>query len=338
MGLREKLNVGEISAKGTPETIGGYTISVILRNANDHSIRIFTSAEDKGDLNGLSGFAVGAILISSFSGQEGLWENTGDKTTAVWTQLSQVGPTGEAGPTGPSGPVSTTPGPSGPTGPQGPSGPSGSWYLIEPTGPTGPTGDAGPTGDVGPTGPSGPTGAGSIVPGPTGPSGPLGPTGPSGPAGGVGQTGPAGPTGPTGPTGENSTVPGPTGAAAGGIGAVEPYNMLEKQIVSDNTDTDHALAAASIYNAVLTVTGYTAQRILTTDIGTELESAFSESINNGAWFDWIISNESTQNIIIAGGAGVTINGQSFIGHGTVVLIKFVRTSANHFDGFVIGLP
>lgn len=216
MGFREKFNVGEISAKGTPETIGGFAISVILRNANNRQIRICASSETISDLTGLTGFAVACVLISSNSGEEGLWENTGGATVSAWTRL--VGATGSTGEVGPTGPASTVPGPTGPGGPRGPTGPSGSWHLIEPTGPMGPTGPQGPTGSdsevPGPTGPQGPTGQ----QGPTGPAGETGAQGPTGadsevpgPPGPQGSTGPEGPTGSMGPTGAGSEVPGPTG-------------------------------------------------------------------------------------------------------------------------------
>lgn len=317
MGAREKFTVGEIRAKGIPEMNGGFAISVILRNGNDTNIRMFSSAEDQSDLTGLTGFSVGAILISSYSGQEGLWENTGDETSAAWTQLSMAGvtgPTGDAGPTGSEGPTGPQ-GDPGPTGPQGPTGVGGTFNLIEPTGPQGPTGDKGATGATGVTGPTGNDG----------------PTGPQGPTGSQGPTGPDGPTGPQGPTGEV----GPTGAGAGGTGAVEPWNMAPMTTSTEGTDEDYIWEADTAFiNSVLTKTNLTAQRSITTDTAVNIISQLGAS-DFGLWWDSFISNESTQNIILIGGAGVNLNGNTFIPNGKVAHIRFMIGVSSTVEGFVI---
>jgi hypothetical protein len=345
MGLREKLNAGEIAIKGTPEKHGGYEVKVILRDGMDRMIRLASTSEAAALFAGVAGFSVGAILIEEGATGPGLYENIGTEASADFYRLAQVGPAGATGPAGPTGAAGSdgTTGPAGATGPagsgvtgnRGPTGPSGSWYLIEPTGPQGPTGAQGPTGPRGPTGNIGPTGAGSIVPGPTGPKGAtgVGPKGATGHTGAQGPTGGAGPTGPKGPTGAVSTVPGPTGAAAGGTGAVEPYNMLEKTITADSTNSDHVLVAAVLFNAAITLSAYNAQRTLTTDTGTNIETLMGAGLSNGAWFDVVISNESTQTVLLAGGVGVSVNGNTVLPHNKVAWLRFVRTAANTWDVF-----
>jgi hypothetical protein len=114
--------------------------------------------------------------------------------------------------------------------------------------------------------------------------------------------------------------------------------MKEMTLTADSTNSDHVIAAANLFHAAITLASYTAQRTLTTDTGTNIETQMGAGLSNGAWFDVILSNESTQTVILVGGVGVSMNGQAVVAHGTVVLMRFVRTAANTWDCFIVGLP
>lgn len=345
MGQREKLNVGEIKAKGTPTYIATHLVNVILRSGGNNLIQLATTAVDPTTISAHAGFAKSAILIYTGGSTHRLYENIGSDTSCTFSLIGVAGSVGPSGPTGgvgSTGPKGSTgiQGPTGPQGETGPQGPSGSWYLIEPTGPQGPTGE-GTTGDKGATGTTGPKGS-TGERGPTGKDGSTGPKGTTGPKGATGDpstvTGPMGPTGPKGDTGAGPqgingvTGPmGPTGAAAGGTGAVQPYNMLGLTEHGETGDADVEWQAGW---STLTIGPCTAQRSITTDTAANIADEF-QLPENGGYVDYILSNESGHTLVMIGGVGVSLNGTTVIPDNRVAFIRFIRGAGSTFNAYIV---